>query len=54
MSFIKFQNGNAELMILRLVPHVCFLLLGCQEAYGSDVPPGFLLFFNICFLLFTF
>ena len=26
--FIKFQNGNAELKILRLVPHDCFLSLG--------------------------
>ena len=26
--FIKFKNGNAELKILRLVPHDCFLSLG--------------------------
>ena len=40
----SFQNGNAELMILRLEPLDCFLSLGCQEAFGSDVPPAFLFF----------
>ena len=48
----SFQNGNAELMILRLVPHDCFLSWERQEAFGSDVPARVSVFLYCLFLIF--
>ena len=52
LSFIKYSERKRRVNDYEACASICYLLLGCQDAFGSEIPLRFC-YFNVCFLFFS-